>query len=424
MCNVMVIYPRPNEYKKPRFGFSYNWALLCTILHNSGHKVIPHDYSCEDFNEDVFFNQLAQEKIQVVIIEFDSFSLKRSENDVHGTYLVKYIKKNYPKIMTAVFGYYCCITGNDIPYSDITIKQNNISHLLTALHQLNNDIGAMDYSNFDSLPFIDRLLIQKIPYFNKNKISTLIETARGCENSCIFCQRKGWQSRYISHGYDYIFSEFESLSYKGFKNIWIIDENFTFKLSRAKNILKGLIERESTKNMNIAISSWANIDTEFLDIASQANIKTISFGIESGNKDILKFYRKNINLEKATHLIQYANSIGIFTVGNFIIGAPAETIDTINETFSFIRECSFDQVNIKTLDYMIGSDLYSSIDNNCLKGKTHIFACKENGLNNFHLQNIKNIKDTFRRQYYKDRQQQLKKKIILYGFPFPHTPTK
>ena len=60
-----------------------------------------------------------------------------------------------------------------------------------------------------------------------------------------------------------------------------------------------------------------NIDEEFLDLAKQCNIKIISFGIESGNKEILRFYRKNINIDEVPSIIRYANSLGIFTVGNF-----------------------------------------------------------------------------------------------------------
>lgn len=48
-------------------------------------------------------------------------------------------------------------------------------------------------------------------------------------------------------------------------------------------------------------------------------------------------------------IIRYANSLGIFTVGNFIIGAPMESESTITETFDLIKECEFDQINIKTL---------------------------------------------------------------------------
>ncbi|MDR2518342.1 MAG: radical SAM protein [Spirochaetaceae bacterium] len=418
MAHAMVVYPKPNEYKKPRFGFSYNWALLGTILHDAGHRVISHDYSCEDFERPVFLRQLWENRIDLVIIEFDSFGLKRSENERHGKHLVQSIKETYPEISVIAYGYYCCITGSDIPLSDLTVKQNDINAILDGIQQVHKDILLKPYDGFDSLPPINRLLLQSIPYFRKNNTYTLIETARGCGNTCVFCQRKGWQQGYIPHSYDYIMAEFKTIHHQGFKNIWIIDENFTFRLERAKQILAGITEQGITKDMKIALSSWANIDIEFLDMAAKAGVKVISFGIESGNEGILRFYRKNIDLKKAEYLIQYADSIGIFTIGNFIIGAPMETLDTINETAEFIRKCSFDQVNIKTLDYMNGSELYSRLHKDTIKGETHVFACKENGLTTLPLRAIIALKDSFITAYYQERKQRLEKKIALHGTPY------
>jgi hypothetical protein len=95
-----------------------------------------------------------------------------------------------------------------------------------------------------------------------------------------------------------------------------------------------------------------------------------------------------------------------------------ETIETINETFFFIKECSFDQINIKTLDYMMGSELYSNTNTNITRGSTHIFACKELGLNNFTIEELKNVKKSFIHEYYKNRKQEIAKKISKYGTPF------
>ena len=185
----------------------------------------------------------------------------------------------------------------------------------------------------------------------------------------------------------------------------------------AKRLVKKIIQANLHDNLRFFISSWANIDEEFLDLAKQCNVRIISFGIESGNAEILRFYRKNINIDKVPQIIRYANSIGIFTVGNFIIGAPMETEVTINETFELIKRCELDQVNIKNLDYMIGSSLYELLDDK-LKTDDHIFACFENGLNEFKLNDIKRIKETFLSEYYKSHRSTIEKKIQIHGTPF------
>ena len=169
--------------------------------------------------------------------------------------------------------------------------------------------------------------------------------------------------------------------------------------------------------MNLFISSWANIDYEFLDLAASSNIRIISFGIESGDKGILEYYRKNINLDKVAQIVQYANEKGIFTVGNFILGAPMETQETIEKTFNLIRECCFDQVNIKTLDYMIGSELHDSL-NTALKLKDHVFACAENGLTSLKLDEMVGLKAAFLKSYYKAHKDVIRKKIQRFGVPF------
>jgi radical SAM superfamily enzyme YgiQ (UPF0313 family) len=158
-------------------------------------------------------------------------------------------------------------------------------------------------------------------------------------------------------------------------------------------------------------------DEEFLDFAKQANIKIISFGIESSDEEILRFYKKKNDLEQVKRIVHYADSVGIFTVGNFIIGAPMETNETIENTFTFIRDCGFDQVHIKTLVYMQGSKIYDALPPN-LKNSTFHFACKENGLNSFALDDLTVIKKNFLDAYYKERSIATKQKIEKYGIPF------
>ena len=254
-------------------------------------------------------------------------------------------------------------------------------------------------------------------YYRENRHSTLLQTAKGCENSCVFCQRKGWQGHYISHSDNYVLNELVMIREQGYRNVWITDENFTFNLVRAKRLLSKMKQNGLTESMRFFISSWANIDREFLDLAANCNVHIISFGIESGCQKILNFYQKNIQVAHIPDLIQYANSKGIFTVGNFILGAPIETDDSIEQTFALIRECEFDQVNIKTLDYMSGSTLYNSLPK-ALKKNDHVFASAENGLTSFTVTELTIRKDTFVKDYYAEHRQRLAEKIRRFGTPY------
>ena len=410
---ILFIYARPDLYKKPRFGFSYQMVLYATLV-SYYHEISIKDYSVEPYSAQDVVNIAESKLYDMVFVECDSYALKRSQNIINARDIFTILKD---KVVTIAYGNYCCITKKDFLPADITICNNNINSIIDTINGFSGINKISMITSYDKLPHIDRTLLNGIEYFKKNKINTLLQTSMGCMNSCVFCQRKGWQREYISHSDEYIVAELEIIKKQGYSNIWISDENFTYDLARSKRLLTRIIESNSHAGLNFFISSWANITKEFLDLAKKCNIKIISLGIESANKNILNFYKKHINIESIPNIIQYANEIGIFTVGNFILGAPMETETTIKETFDLIEKCCFDQINIKTLDYMIGSEMYESLPNS-LKFDDHIFASKENGLTSFSIDDLVIIKEDFKKKYYKNHQQKLSEKIQKFGHPY------
>lgn len=411
--NILIVYPKPDKYKKPRFGFSYEMLTIATVL-SKYHRVNIKDFSCESYNECEFIEYVRRERIDVSFIECDSYALKRSQNIVHAARIIDILNRY---TTTVAYGNYCYITKRNFGNAVHTITENDINCVIDRINQLEQIEHISHVGAYDELPYINRNLLLTIPYYKTNSQNTLLQTSKGCENTCVFCQRKGWQSCYVTHSDDYVLGEIQDIKSYGFQNVWITDENFTFNLPRAKRLVTKIIQANLHENFRFFISSWANIDEEFLNLAKECNVRIISFGIESGNAEILQFYRKNINIDNVPNVIQYANSIGIFTVGNFIIGAPMETEETIKETFDLIKKCEFDQVNIKNLDYMVGSSLYESLTDE-LQTEDHVFACFENGLNNFRLEDIKLRKDAFLSEYYTSHRPILERKIRLYGTPF------
>ncbi|MCA1902624.1 MAG: radical SAM protein [Candidatus Hydrogenedens sp.] len=437
MSKVLLIYPRPNEIKKTRFGYSLELLYIATILKDN-HDIIYLDFSCEKFVRNNFF--LLVNWADVIVVEFDVFSLKRSTNINHGEELIEIIRKINTKAMIICIGKDLRLFPRLIPGSDVCcigeseeIIQEVLEILLEKKYEKIHDMrgvylkvndtvymrsGILFIDNLDSLPLLDRSLLPEQLKLGMRKKSALVETSRGCGSKCSFCQRKFLSGGHVrTHTYNYILREFESLRENGFKNIWITDDNFTYNLNRAKEVLSLLQNQKLTKHMKIALSSWVNIDKEFLEIAKFAGVSIISFGIESTNKEILKFYKKYINLKKVRELIFHANYVGIYIVGNFIIGAPMETEETITETFLFAEEVPFDQVNIKILNYMAGSDLYKMLPSK-FKNERTVFACRENGLNNFELDDLKSKIRNFKKKFYRSRKNKIKEKILKFNIPY------
>ena len=68
-----------------------------------------------------------------------------------------------------------------------------------------------------------------------------------------------------------------------------------------------------------------------------AGLNDIFFGIESGNKDILKRCQKGITLEQAQQAVKACDKLKISTYGGFIIGLPGDTRETMEQTIQFAK---------------------------------------------------------------------------------------
>jgi radical SAM superfamily enzyme YgiQ (UPF0313 family) len=447
MADILLVYPAPVEFKERRFGFSLDLLYIASLLKQAGHSIVNYlDYSIEPFDLERFY--INADKADVVIIEFDSFPLKRSINIQHGEKIVHDIIKRYGSgakrtkkiilfgndiaiiksflgVQGAIFQKSPLAAGGKELEFDCALAtgfENNINTVVNCLLKGNSLPELHSLDDLDRLPLPDRDLLTSYAQHGgtvdsepKLAKSTLVRTSSGCLNSCVFCQRKGWHKKYMAHSTPYVIKEFSLLNNDNYRNIWICDGNFTYDLKRSKHLLKALVRQQLTANMKLALSSWTRIDEEFLELAVRANVSIISFGIESANREIQEFYRKPIHLEQFHDLVSFADSSGLYTVGNFIIGAPMETEDSIGETFDYIMNTPFDRVNIKILDYMAGSELYERLPPEKKGSNRHIFACKENDLNDFPLEVLKTKITHFLDQFPKSRENRLKEKMKQYG---------
>jgi radical SAM superfamily enzyme YgiQ (UPF0313 family) len=431
MSKVLLIYPGPDEVKNWRFGFSLNLLYLSSILKQANHQVTNYlDYSLEKYDMGKLYYNVSLSDI--IIVEFDSFPLKRTVNIAHGQELIEHIKTEFPEKKIIVFGHDIALFPRQLKKADFTLSMEPEKNILKVIDiTTGKETNVAEFKpeyleNLDELPFPDRSLLTPFAEQGGSIVtkpnlarSTLVETSRGCLNSCVFCQRKGWANDFRTHSVEYVVKEFAEIEKKNYKNIWISDDNFTYDLKRAKVILRNLTDSKITREMKIALSSWANIDQEFLELAVEANISIISFGIESANEEILKFYKKSIDPEKFKKLLVFADEIGLYTVGNFIFGAPKESEETIEKTFNYIIDTPFDQVNLKILDYMAGSELYNKLPPGLKKsGQRHVFACKENGLNRFPLRYLEEKLARFRKEFSNSRKKRLRVKIKSFGPPY------
>jgi radical SAM superfamily enzyme YgiQ (UPF0313 family) len=77
-------------------------------------------------------------------------------------------------------------------------------------------------------------------------------------------------------------------------------------------------------------------DGELLALMSRAGLVKVKVGIESVTDRIRNgMYNKNVSLRQVDLLIREARSIGVQVAGFFMLGAPTETVEEINDTIRY-----------------------------------------------------------------------------------------
>ncbi len=171
---------------------------------------------------------------------------------------------------------------------------------------------------------------------------TFIVTSRGCPAGCTYC------IKHVSYQYgtrlrspELLVEEMWQLKKHGIHNIHMYADLFTVNRDQVVELCKLMIEEK------IGIKWTCNsrvdyVDEEMLNLMAQAGNRLISWGIESGNEQILKHARKGAYPDKAERALIWARKAGIMNWGYFIIGLPGETKETIRDTIDFSKKLPLD----------------------------------------------------------------------------------
>ncbi len=186
----------------------------------------------------------------------------------------------------------------------------------------------------DSLPFPARNLLP-LGRYRSLGMSVSMTTSRGCPFKCIFCAGRkmvGAKVRYRNP--QNVVDEMEYLAAFGFRQINIADDLFTSNENHCLKVCDEIIKR----GLKIKWTSFARVDTVSVKVLvrmREAGCHTVSFGIESGNREILKRIKKGITPEQVTDAVKMCNEAGVSPHASFILGLPGETPETLKETVEF-----------------------------------------------------------------------------------------
>jgi radical SAM superfamily enzyme YgiQ (UPF0313 family) len=367
----------PEYPYSPPLGILY----LSAMLERNGHTIEILDYAAENVDE---------VKLRCKIDSADAVGITiYSESLDESIYLAHIIKKHRPDISLLIGGPHCtlipekslidlnadiCVIGDGeliiCAIADALQGKAELSNIPGIYYKENKKIKqsspAQIIKDLDSLPSPARHLVEKYEYgyFIGIKLSlkrtTSIITTRGCPYHCRFCGYNAIRSKYYERSVDNVINEIEEIILQGYRSIIIVDNNFLSDISkkRVEKIMDRIIEKKMKINISIMGARVDSADRRLYEKMRDAGVSFISFGIESGNQDVLELYDKRTTIQQIKDAINLSKQMGFFTSGSFIIGSEIETKNHIENTIKFAKSLPLDIAHFLVLGYQYGSPLW------------------------------------------------------------------
>lgn len=240
--------------------------------------------------------------------------------------------------------------------------------------------------DLDSLPFPARKYLSHIKFFSIVGISkkfTTIISSRGCPYHCIMCDvpYKKYRARSIKN----IVDEIEDCMAQGFEEFHFYDDMFNITAERIIEFSNEVLSRKLKFIWDFR--GRVNIITkESLLIAKKAGLRMISFGVETGTDEGLKYINKSTTVEQIKNAFKICKELKIKIIADFMLGFPFEkTAADIKKNIEFCYSLNPDYVIFSVLILYPQTPIYNeAVKKNLINPQRWLDFCK-NPTKDFYL---------------------------------------
>src|SRR5712675_1349482 len=227
---------------------------------------------------------------------------------------------------------------------------------------VNNPEGGV-IENLDELPWVSKVYKRdldvtryNVPFLLNPFIS--FYTSRGCPAMCTFCL---WPQTHSGHRWrlrstDDVANEvrYAIEQFPQVKEIFFDDDTFNYQKARTIELCSKLKPLKFTWSCTSRVTT----DYETLKAMKEAGCRLLIVGYEAGDQQILKNIKKGATIERARQFTKDAHKLGLVIHGDFILGLPGETRETIQNTIAFAKELDVETIQVSVAHAYPGTELY------------------------------------------------------------------
>lgn len=270
-------------------------------------------------------------------------NIKKIKSNIKTIGFGKFIDRNYTNYYFTDLDYLCL--GNPME-SILSMIQNDFDQnsILNDEHVFCKDVNSLKTPN----AFYDFTIIPKNDYYKMDNVDvrykTYILSTRNdvCFGNCSFCLSS--KGKYLYRDPDSVILEIKSAIQLGVRDFLINDNDF-FEIWSDKNNQERvwrIINELSKIKEKITISCFAKsktiiqIDDECLRKFKSSGLYCVFLGIDAGNSDDKKLYKKWSTLEDDRLALRKLNKLNIFSRVGFICVNPFSSLKSLKENYEFL----------------------------------------------------------------------------------------
>jgi radical SAM superfamily enzyme YgiQ (UPF0313 family) len=131
----------------------------------------------------------------------------------------------------------------------------------------------------------------------------------------------------------------------GFDHFFFVDNTFNLPLSYAKTLCDQIAAAALPIRWRAILYPW-KVDEELVAKMAKAGCVEVSFGFESGSREILRSMNKRFQPEEVHRISGILKKYGIGRMGFLLLGGPGETRETAQASLAFADSLDLESVKV------------------------------------------------------------------------------
>src|SRR5271155_577358 len=268
-------------------------------------------------------------------------------------------------IVRREFDYQIANYAKGTPLSELP----GVSYRKDGVNVHNPEGGVIE--NLDELPWVSKVYKRDLD-FHRYNVPFLLNpyisfyTTRGCPAMCTFCL---WPQTHSGHRWRLRSSQdianecrYVLENFPGLKEIFFDDDTFNYRKARTLEVTAEL------KKLNFTWSCTSRVTTDYetLKAMKEAGCRLLIVGYESGDEQILRNIKKGATIDMARRFTENCKKLGLVIHGDFIIGLPGETRQTLRKSIDFAKKLDVETIQVSLGHAFPGTEFSDYVKKNNL----------------------------------------------------------